>query len=197
MATTRSKAKRAKRRRKPGKSGDQMTRRDLAAALGVHMQTITKREREGMPVAKRGARGRPSLYSELAVRAWLQQRDEAARQSGTTDLNADRARKERAQAALAEQAYAIRMRDLLPREEVEKAWHEEVAAVRTLLLAWPSTIADQVYRAALTERLPGVERALSDAVRAVLRELADATRPVPSVAVAEMTAAADPPSTTT
>lgn len=139
------------------------------------MMTITKHEREGMPIAQRGSRGRPSYYREVDVRAWLQLREEAAKQTGANPLQ-DRARKERAQAALAEQAFQIRMRDLLPRDEVEKLWAAEVDAVRTLLLSWSTTLADQLFRAATVDGIGGVERVLTDAVRDVLRELADPDR---------------------
>lgn len=151
-----------------------LTRRELAALLHVHMMTVTKWERDGLPVATRGRRGKPSRYREVVVRAWLQQREEAAKQPGSAfDLVKERSRRERAQAVLAEQAFSMRARDLLPREEVERAWAAEVAAVRAKLLAWPMTLADQVHRAAVLEGLPGVERVLHEAVRQALRELAE------------------------
>ena len=154
-----------------------MTRRQLAAALGCHMMTVTKWEREGMPIAEHGGRGRASHYRETEVRAWLQVREEAAKQPGAVNLVAERARKERAQAVLAEQAYHIRTRDLLPREEIERAWLSESTAVRTKLLAWPSAVSDKVFRAATEEGQPGVERVLTEAVRDALRELSDPTSP--------------------
>jgi phage terminase Nu1 subunit (DNA packaging protein) len=165
-----------------------MTRRELALAIGCHMMTVTKWEREGMPVAERGGRGRPSQYKEAEVRAWLQVREEAAKKTGVVDLVQDRARKERAQAALAEQAFQIRMRDLLPRSEIEQAWHSEAIAIRTKLLAWPTTISDKIFRAATDEGQPGVERVLSEAVRDALRELSDPSRP-PGLAPSPGTAA--------
>jgi len=154
-----------------------VTRRQLAENLTVHMQTITKWEREGMPIAKRGARGRPSFYDEAEVRAWRQEREEAAL-AGTGGLNPaqERARRERAQAVLAEQMYQIRMRDLLPRIEVERVWSGEIAAVRTLLMSMPVTLADQLHRAALAG-VPAVEKVLEDAVHNVLMELANPERP--------------------
>lgn len=174
MATRRKKAKAA--RKAAMKSDGLVTRRELAGLLSVHMQTVTKWEQEGLPIAERGRKGKPSRYREVDVRAWLQLREEAAKQPGAVNLIAERARKERAQAILAEQAYQIRMRDLLPREEVEKAWSAEVSAVRTKLLAWPATLADRLHRAATTDGVAGVEQALNDAVRDVLRELADPDR---------------------
>jgi DNA-binding XRE family transcriptional regulator len=44
-------------------NGGGLTRRELASRLGVHLQTIVKWEREGLPVVLR--------YDEAAVQAWL------------------------------------------------------------------------------------------------------------------------------
>lgn len=152
-----------------------VTRREVAAVMGVAMLRVTKWEQAGMPVWRRGRRGKPSLYRLDDVRAWLKHRDAAASQTptaaGQVDLVAERARKERAQAVLAEQLAATRARDLLPRHEVEKAWLAEVTAVRSRLLAWSTTLTDQVHRASTLEGLPGVERAIDKAVRELLTEL--------------------------
>jgi len=156
-----------------------VTRRELAALpdlpgqVGpVHMQTITKWEREGLPVAKRGRKGKPSLYKEADVRTWLQARDEAAKGPETLDLVMARCRKEHWQAMLAEQTHQVRAGKLLPADEVAKVWGLEVAAVRARLLALPQTLASRVHRAGALDGEPGVERVLHDAVREVLRELA-------------------------
>lgn len=157
----------------------QLTRRDLAAALNVHMMTVTKWEQQGLPVAKRGRRGNPSLYDEAAVRAWLQARKEAAEAPGAPlDLVQARARKEHFQALLAEQQLQLRSRGLLPRDEVERIWSAEIAAARTLILSSYVTHADRVHRASTTEGLAGVERTLRDIAHEVLNELASATRDV-------------------
>lgn len=178
MSRKKAAPKRSKPKKKPARAADLLSRRDLAKALGCHMMTVTKWEREGLPIAERGGKGRPTHYREIDVRAWLQLRDEAAKQPGALNLMQERARRERAQAALAEQAHQIRMRDLLPREEVEKVWGGEVAAVRAKLLSWSQTLSDQVFRAATVEGLGAVERLLATAVDDVLRELADPARPV-------------------
>lgn len=155
-----------------------LTRRQLAdvpdlpgQAGTVHMQTVTKWEHEGLPVARRGRKGKPSLYDEAAVRAWLQAREEAAASPDALDLVQERAKKEHWQALLTEQTHKVREKELLPRAEVEKAWSAEVAAVRARLLSWPQTLTDRVHRAATLTGLPGVERVLQDAVREVLIEL--------------------------
>jgi hypothetical protein len=160
-------------------AGQLLTRRELAEHLSTHMMTVTKWEREGLPIAQRGSKGRPSFYREVDVRAWLQLREEAAKQPGAVNLVQERARRERAQAILAEQAYLIRNRDLLVRDEVEKTWSAEVAAVRAKLLSWSTGLADALHRAAVTDGIPGIERVLEDATRDVLLELASPDRPLP------------------
>lgn len=140
------------------------------------MQTVTKWEQDGMPVAEPGRKGKPSLYRLVDVQAWLGAREDAAKNNGTFGVAQERARKERAQAQLAEQTFQMRSRDLLPRQEIERVWAAEVAAVRTKLMAWSTTIADRVHRAGTLDGIVGVEHELREAVENVLRELADPER---------------------
>ena len=152
-----------------------VNRRELAASLDppVVMQTITKWADAGMPVAEPGRKGKPSLYDEDKVREWLANREKAAQKNGTVDLTRDRARKERAQAVLAEQTVAIRAKDLVPRVQVERAWAAEVSAVRAKLLAWPATISERLHRESAVRGVKGVERVIKEAAEGLLRELAE------------------------
>lgn len=168
-----------------GKTAGLMTRRELSApgvlsAAGVHMMTITKWEQDGMPVAHRGGPGRPSFYDPEAVRAWKEKRDADANAAVDGPLVAiqERARKELWQGRLAEQTFLMRQRELLPRAEVEKVWAAEVTAVRSRLLALPTTLSDRLHRAAVVDGVDGVEKMLDDAVRDILRELADPVRDI-------------------
>lgn len=154
-----------------------LTRRELAEQLGVHMQTVTKWEREGLPVAERGRKGKPSLYSEIQARAWLQVREDAAQTGQTLDLARERANKERWQAALAEQTFQTRARRLLPADEVERVWGATVAAVRAKVLATYTASADRVHRAGTLEGVSGVETALKQIAHEILRELAEPGTP--------------------
>ncbi len=159
--------------------GRLISRRELAVAMGVHMQTITKWEREGMPIAKRGRKGRPSLYRLADVRAWHEAREAAAKTGAGVDVAAARASKETWQGKLAEQSYLVRSRELLPRADVEKAWSLEIAAVRTIIMSAYTTNTDRVFRAATLEGRAGVERELQAIADAALLELANPDRPLP------------------
>ena len=149
-----------------------VTRRELSGLLKIHMQTVTKWEQEGMPIAERGRKGRPSLYREVDVRAWLAAREEAAKNGAASDVARERASKEHWQAELARQMHMVRSRELLPAAEVEKAWSAERDAIRTKILATWTTHTDRVHRAATIDGLAGVERALKEIAYDVLRELA-------------------------
>ena len=150
------------------------TRREVAEALGVHMDSVSKWERQGLPIVGRGGRGRPSTYDLEAVRAWLAARDQAARKAveGPLDPVQEKAARDHWQAELAQQTHRIRQRELLPAADVERAWAAEVAGVRAKLLSLPTTYSDRLHRASTIDGLPGVERVLRDAVYDVLRQLA-------------------------
>jgi phage terminase Nu1 subunit (DNA packaging protein) len=152
------------------------TRRDLAELLGVHMDSISKWERQGLPIVSRGGRGRPTRYDVEAVRAWLADRDKGARQAvdGPLDPIQEKAARDHWQAKLAEQAHEIRHKTLLPAADVERAWAAEVAAVRAKLLALPTTYSDRIHRAGTLDGLSGVEKAVQAAVYDVLRQFAGA-----------------------
>lgn len=159
-------------------SADLITRRQLAELRSVHYNTVIDWERDGMPVAKRGSRGRPSMYSRAAVEAWLAAREAAAANGSRLDVTQERARKERAQALLAEQMYETRAKELLVRTDVEHAWTAEIAGVRAVFLAVPTTYAARVNRASVLDGEAGTERALRELVDEVLRELADSEREI-------------------
>lgn len=150
-----------------------LTRVKLAKALGCNPRTIAKWLEDGMPVARRGRGGRPSLYDPEACAAWRESKIEAVvgTPAGGLNWSHERARKERAQAVLAEQLAASRAQDLLPKADVERAWGTLVAAARTKLLTLPQTLADRITRVATLEGEAGVERVLEGVVDEVLAEL--------------------------
>lgn len=151
-----------------------VTRRELAQRLGVHMQTICKWEREGMPIADRGRRGKSTLYSEPDVQSWRRLRDQHSHQA--PDFMLARARKELAQAIEAEQRVAIRAKTLLHVDEVERTWSAQVAAIRARLLALPAALAGRVTREATLSGPAAVEALLQDAIHQALTELSGRKR---------------------
>lgn len=158
---------------RPGDGEELVTRRELAGILGVHPITVKKWEDQGLPVAERGARGIASKYSVRQVRAWHAARGASPEsQEMPTDSIGIKARKEHFQTLLAQQKFEERAKRLIPIHEVERAWSMIVVAVRSKLLALPQTLSDKLYREATLHGLEGVERALDESVRDVLRELA-------------------------
>lgn len=157
------------------KSCATLTRRELAALLGVHLMTVTKWEQAGLPIARRGGKGRPSRYRERDVRAWLATREKLAETGVQRDLIQERAAKEHWQALLAEQTHQQRAGELISAVEVERSLAAYIAAARAKLLSAPITYADRVHRAATRQGLAGVEASLKDLAHEVLRELADLT----------------------
>lgn len=155
-----------------------LTRREIASEFGVHPQTVTKWERDGCPLAKRGRRGVASMFDLEKVREWKKAR-EATPHAGPIDLASERARKERAQALLAEQKYAERAGQLLEAEDVRATWAGHVVAVRATLLAIPQSLTARVCRAYTTGGEVAVERILEDAMHEALEELAG-TREAPT-----------------
>ena len=155
-----------------------VNRRKLSSIFNVHMQTIMNWEQSGMPVSEPGRRGVPSLYSVADVEKWLTDREEAARENGTLDLAQERARRERAQAIMAEQTVAIRARDLVPANEVEKVWTAGFMAIRAKVLSWPATVSDIIYRQAEINGLQGVQEAIKQAGDELLLELSKPKRVV-------------------
>ena len=155
-----------------------MTRNELAEALEIHTETVSKWVAAGMPVAVRGRRGHAHQYRESAVRSWLAERDTGSSES-RAELTAARARKELALADVNELKAGMMRGELLSRHEIDRVWRAENSAVRAMLLSWPTTISDAAYQAAISDGLPGVEREHGRAVREVLAELSDADRPIP------------------
>ena len=144
--------------------------------FNISPRTFARWTEEGLPVAERGRGGHASLYDEAEVRAWLKAREQAAPSStaggALAEVARERARKERAQAVLAEQLAASRARELLPRAEVRKAWDGIVTAVRTALLAAPSNYSDRLIRAYTLGGEQAHEQAFGEAMAEVCRELA-------------------------
>ncbi len=107
-----------------------------------------------MPVADKGQPGKAAKFNLEECRAWQKARNASStsRSNGFTDVARERARKERAQALLAEQSFAVKAGDLLPREAVERRWSAELTALRAKLSSFPrSQMAEQLFRTAVLD----------------------------------------------
>lgn len=69
--------------------------------------------------------------------------------------------------------------DLLPREEVAKAWSDQIAIAKARLLALPGRMAPAVLR---LKDMRSVEKTLRDGIYTILEELAGGAEEVESVA---------------
>lgn len=152
-----------------GDEGDgvpRVTRRELAERHGVHQMTVTKWEQDGMPVAKRGARGRPSMYDPRAVQAWKDARDEAAIPKGPNHAGS----------VIAERARKLRLENdaregrLIPLARATREAFDASRTIRDAMLNIPDRLAGEL--AADTD--PAVVwRKLDAAIRAALTSAAD------------------------
>ena len=111
-----------------------VTRKELAVAFDVHEQTVTKWERDGMPIAERGTRGRPSRYRLPEVVAWYVNRELKARGVGVdlAALNpqAERALLDRRRREEVDLKLGVRRGQLLDAREVERATFEVARTIR-------------------------------------------------------------------
>lgn len=165
--------------RRQARPGHLLTRSALAVTLDCNPRTIAKWTEEGLPVARRGRGGSPSLYSEPECRKWLKAR-RAADGAAPEEGRQARARLDRAQAVLFEHQYAERLRSLLSRTEADAVWSSEVASLKARLMAWPAQMSERLHRLAVGDGgLLLVEATLEEEIHALLQELA--TRPVVAV----------------
>lgn len=150
------------------------TRRALAEAFSVHMQTVTGWEQEGMPVETRGSRGRPSMYRLADCLEWRIQRELAARgvgETGVLDPIQEKALLDSKRREELEMKIAVRRGELVSVADEARRNADVATAVKARLRGIPDAIADQVATAA---RLgPAVVKALLlDKIDDALRELA-------------------------
>ncbi|MBB4287678.1 terminase small subunit [Roseospira goensis] len=142
---------------------------ELAAIMGVTAMTVRAWERKGMPVARKGSRGRPGQYNTADVMRW---RAEQAAQAATGDTNAmdmeeAKRRKTAAEAALAEMDLALRRGELVDVETVGRLVAEEYATVRANIMAMPGELAPDLEHLAVLE----IEELLTSKITDILDAL--------------------------
>lgn len=112
-----------------------VNRVELAELMGVHQDTISDYVRQGMPVIDRGGHGKEGAYNPSACMTWLRSR----RGSGGKDAeSAARTRSFEATAALNEMRLKKEMKDLIPREQIEREGQAFVKALVAQVRALPS-----------------------------------------------------------
>jgi len=131
-----------------GKSGANLfTRRGLASAFDVHMQTVTGWEQDGMPIALRGARGRPSMYRLKDCIEWKTTRDvQALGGAGELSPQAERALLDRRRREELEIKIRVRRGELVEAAEVERDFEDMASAVKARLRRIPDAVADRVLK---------------------------------------------------
>jgi phage terminase Nu1 subunit (DNA packaging protein) len=148
-------------------------REQLALLVGRHADEISRGARKGMPVLQPGGPGVAGVYDAVACLEWFR-----SRRGGTVE--AERARRDAAQAALAEQLLATRSRELLPKAEVARVWSGACTAIKAAIMAIPTTEAEKLAAIAVEHGAVGVEAQLAAIAHRVLLELATDTKDRPS-----------------
>lgn len=156
-------------------NNERVSGRQLAKAFRVGPSAISKLEAEG--IIRRGADRR--FDRDEATGAYCESLRQVASGRGgheaVESLSAARARLAMAQADAAEHKNAVALAQYLPVAEIEKAWGDLCAMVRSQMLALPSRYASQVSHLTRAEI-----DLLDDEIRRALTELASGNN-VPGV----------------
>ena len=156
---------------------EELQNRDwIARLLQLVPSTITKLAIDGiLPVETGGGHGRQAMFKPSAVVAARLAQIEA-RYVGREGLDpaAERAKKDRAQAALAEQLHKKRSGEVLAVADVLHVWSNIVVAVKSRLLRLPSALTAAVAAASTPVE---IEQLLSAEIRDALTELSNWTPP--------------------
>jgi phage terminase Nu1 subunit (DNA packaging protein) len=122
---------------KPKILGKIVNRNELTGILGVSAMTIGRYVAMGMPQIEAGSQGRPAKYNELACRNWVAERkSEESQPSG----DEGKRRFSLAAAELKELQLAERRGTMISVEQVAPILADELAVVRSRLLAIPERL---------------------------------------------------------
>jgi phage terminase Nu1 subunit (DNA packaging protein) len=137
----------------------------MSGILGCSPGTLDRHVAAGCPIIKRGTTKTGHQFNSAEVVRWVQ-----ARKSSTTIDQTDQGRRRYSMAAaeLKEIQLAEKRGSLVPIEAVAATLADELAAVRSRLLAMPGRLAGQL----LMKSDPAeVEAAIAEEVRGALSEL--------------------------
>jgi len=154
-----------------------VTRKGVSELFGVHMMTVTKWEREGLPVHTRGTRGRPSLYSMPDCIKWFTEREVRARGGeGTSSLSPieQRALLDAKRTEDLDLRIRLRKGELVEVEEAARDLANVAGATKARLRRIPNGEADRLVAAChgRANCRPAVSKVLAEAIDDALRELA-------------------------
>ena len=156
----------------------------MAALFGVAMLTVTKWEREGLPIAERGGPGRASRYAMPDCIRWYADREARARGGvGASNLSATEQRAMLDQKRTEELDLRIRLRrgELVEVDEAARDLANVAAATKARLRRIPDGVAEKLVSAA--KRGPAaVKTLLLVEIDDALRELAAHGEPTESAA---------------
>lgn len=123
---------------KPAAGGaNLLTRQQLATALETTAGTITRWERDGMPVAERAPRGKPSLFDLQAVRAWRATVDAQPDRAATFSLASAKAKESEKRTEKLELEIGLKRGDLVHRDQVIREAHAFGRAVMAKIRSLP------------------------------------------------------------
>jgi phage terminase Nu1 subunit (DNA packaging protein) len=140
----------------------------LAEAFGVARSAVTAWVRRGCPHQKRG---RQYVFVLRDVLAWKEEQRRLAAED--LELTQERARLARAQTEKTELEVRRLKGELIPRQEVERAWGNMIAAFRARMVAIPTKLAPRVSGATPVE----AKALLEEAIHEALAELAAGRAP--------------------
>lgn len=152
-----------------------MNRDGIARLFTVNAGTVHRWARDGMPTEAGGGSGRQASFRPSACVVWRLAQIEA-KYVGMEGLNPQRERalRDRAQAALADQLHKKRSGEMLAIADVRHQWISIVIAVRARLLRMPTALADALAHASTPAE---AQQILDVEVRAALTELSHGTPP--------------------
>jgi terminase small subunit / prophage DNA-packing protein len=157
--------------RKSDFAGHLANREEMAGILGISPTTLDRYVALGCPISSRGTVRREYRFNSAQVIAWRDERKAAAlaaENPAAATVTDAKKRHAMAVAELVELKLAERRGQMIAIDDVLPAISEQLAAVRSRLLAMPGRLAQSV--AAMSDPL-AVERAVNDEIISALSEL--------------------------
>lgn len=132
-----------------------LTRPELAQLFGVTPGTITRWERDGMPVLWRAPRGQSSRFDAAAVKSWRATVGDAPDRSATFSLSAAKARESERRTEKLELEIGLKRGELVHRDQVVREGQALVRALASKIRSLPK----RAEHAGVLERgqVPGLE----------------------------------------